>query len=49
VVGRFWYGVGRGLVGGGVIGVIGSRVAAKVINRLLGRGWELRILREVVR
>ena len=32
-----------------MIGEVGSRVAVKVINRLLGRGWELRILPGVVR
>ncbi len=29
---------------GGVIGEVGSMVAIKVINRLLGKGWKLRIL-----
>ncbi len=32
-----------------MIGEVDSWVAAKVINRLLGRGWELRILRGVFR
>ncbi len=39
-----WQGTGRGL-----IGEVGSMVAVKVITRFLGRGWELRILRGVVR